>query len=86
MFENLTICWTSSKLQEELKSRSTSHQKCYEDIKHSSPDIFVETPSTATLLEESNSINPNFLSPWTDNQKKKEKLLINWAEPFENCK
>ena len=36
---------------------------------NSSPEIFVETPSTATLVEESSTVNPKFLSPETHNQK-----------------
>ena len=33
-----------------------------------SPEIFVETPSTATLVEESSTVNPEFLSPEIYNQ------------------
>ena len=40
------------------------------------PDIFVETPSTATLVEESITVNPKFLSPETHNQKSNNYLAI----------
>ena len=36
---------------------------------NSSSEIFVEIPSTATLVEESSTVNPKFLSPETHNQK-----------------
>ena len=41
------------------------------------PDIFVETPSTTNLVEESGTINPNFLSPGTHNLKKCYNYLAN---------
>ena len=73
---DLAIRQTSSKLQEELKKKSTSDRKDYMKKNNPSPDIFVETPLTATLVEESITVNPNFLSPETHNQKKNSCLAI----------
>ena len=41
-----------------------------------SPDIFNETPLTATLVEESSTVNPNFFSPETYVQKSNNYLAI----------
>ena len=46
---NVAICRSSSKLQEELKKKSTSDRKDYTK-KHSFPDIFTETPNLQLLL------------------------------------
>ena len=40
------------------------------------PEIFIETLSTATFIEESNTVNPKFLSPETHNQKSRSYLAI----------
>ena len=41
-----------------------------------SPEIFTETPSAATLVEESNTVNPKLLSPETHNQKSSNYLTV----------
>ena len=43
---------------------------------NSLPEIFVETSSTATLVEESNTVNLKFLSSETHNQKSSNHLAI----------
>ena len=48
-------------IQEEINQRP----KRLQEKNNPSPDIFIETPSTVTLAEESSTVNPNFLSPET---------------------
>ena len=62
----------TGKLEEEINQRP---KRLWEE-KKPSPDIFVETPSTATLEEESNTVNPKFLSRETHNQKSSNHLAI----------
>ena len=55
----------TERLEEEINQRS---ERLREE-NNPSPDIFVETPSTSTLLEESSTVNATFLSPETHNHK-----------------
>ena len=55
----------TGRLEEEINQRP----KRLREENNPSPDIFVETPSTATLVEESSTVNPKFLSPETHSQK-----------------
>ena len=62
----------TERLEEEINQRS---ERLREE-NNPSPDIFVETPSTSTLLEESSTVNATFLSPETHNHKSNNYLLI----------
>ena len=68
---DVAIPQTSSKLQEELKKKSTSDQKITKR-----KDIFVETPSTATWGEESSTVNPKLILPGAHIQKSNNYLAI----------
>ena len=63
----------TGRLEEEINQRP----KRLREENNPSPDIFVETPSTATLVEESSTVNPKVLSPETHNQKSNNYLAIN---------
>ena len=56
----------TGRLKEEINQRP----KRLREESNLSPEIFVETPSTVSLVEESNTVNPKCLSPETQNQKK----------------
>ena len=62
----------TGRLEEEINQRP----KRSREEKKPSPEISVETPSTAALVEESNTVNPKFLSPETHNQKSSNHLAI----------
>ena len=62
----------SGRLEEEINQRP----KRLREENNPSPDIFVETPSTATLVEEFSTVNPKVLSPETRNQKSNNYLAI----------
>ena len=62
----------TGRLEEEINQRP----KRLRDENNPSPETFDETPSTATLVEESNTVNPKFLSPETHNQKSSNHLVI----------
>ena len=55
----------TGKLNEEINQRP----KRFWEENNPLSEIFVETPSTVILVEESNTLNPKFLSPETHNQK-----------------
>ena len=55
----------TGRLEEEINQRA----KRLREENNPSTEIFVETPSTATLVKESNTVKPNFLLLQTDNQK-----------------
>ena len=58
------------KLFQSYTKNRRRNQRATEKIrrrKQSSPDLFVETASTASLIERSSTVNPNFLSPETHN-------------------
>ena len=62
----------TGRLEEEINQRP----KRLREENNPLPEIFIETPSTATLIEESNTVNPKFLSPETHNQKSRSYLAI----------
>ena len=62
----------TGRLEEELNQRL----KRLREENNPSTEIFVETPSTATLARESNTVKPNFLLPQTENQKSSNYLAI----------
>ena len=64
------------KVTERLKEEINQRTKRLREENNPSPEIFVETTSTATLVEESNTANPKFLSPETHNQKSSNHLAI----------
>ena len=55
----------TGRLEEDMNQRP----KRLREESNASPDIFVETPSTGTLIEESSTVNPKVLSPETHNPK-----------------
>ena len=62
----------TGRIEEEINQRP----KRLREENNPSPDIFAETPSTATLVEECSTVNPKFLSPETHNQKSTNYLAI----------
>ena len=62
----------TGRLEEEINQRP----KRLREENNPLPEIFIETPSTATLIEEANTANPKFLSPETHNQKSRSYLAI----------
>ena len=62
----------TGRLEEEINQRP----KRLREQNNPSPDIFIKTASTATLVEESSTVNPKVLSPETHNQKSNNYLAI----------
>ena len=59
-----------------LRTEEDQRPKRLRGENNQSPDIFVETPSTAALVEESRTVKPKLLSPETHNQKRNNYLAI----------
>ena len=59
----------TGKLNEEINQRP----KRLREENNTLSEIFIETPSTVILVEESNTVNPKFLSAETHNQKSSNK-------------
>ena len=77
IFCSVTFYQTANflKVKGRLEEEINQWPKRLREENNPSPDIFVETPSTATLVEEPRTVNPNFLSPETRNQKRNNYLL-----------
>ena len=65
-------CSYSGRTEEEINQRP----KRLREENNLSADIIVEMPSTATLVEESKTVNVKFLSPETHSQKSNNYLAI----------